>query len=112
MTRLAIDATIVFCSTKSTDEVKAALEHLTQAVNTFKPANLLSSITEGRENYPCEDNNDNENRDEICDGSELPKELSNQLKNCLFMKHWNSIVSKAKDQVSSSKSAEDLLDNK
>ena len=112
MTRIVIDATIVFCSTKITDEVKAALERLTQAVNTFKPANLLSSITEGHENYPCEDENDNENCDENCNGSELPKELSNQLKNCLFMKHWNSIVSKAKDELSSSKSAKDLLDNK
>ena len=112
MTRLVIDATIVFCSTKITDEVKAALERLTQAVNTFKPANLLSSITEGHENYPCEDENDNENCDENCNGSELPKELSNQLKNCLFMKHCNSIVSKAKDELSSSKSAKDLLDNK
>ena len=112
MTRLVIDATIVFCSTKITDEVKAALERLTQAVNTFKPANLLCSITEGHENYPCEDENDNENCDENCNGSELPRELSNQLKNCLFMKHWNSIVSKAKDELSSSKSAKDLLDNK
>ena len=87
MTKLVIDATIVFCSTKITDEAKASLEHLAQAVNTFKPENLLSSITEGRKNYPCWNENDNENRDENCNGSELPKKLSNQLKKCLFMKH-------------------------
>ena len=37
------------------------------------------------EKYPCEDDNNHENRDEICDESELPKELSNLLKSYTYV---------------------------
>ena len=56
---LSINVTIVFRSTKCTDEIKVGLECLTQSINIFKPANLISSITEGCENYPFEDDSDN-----------------------------------------------------